>query len=205
MSKLRQQDLRPFKAAAQVVAAFPAIVLSNPRYPHNVGAVVRGASCYGVKQVWVSGTRVAEQVWASKRIPREERMKGFADVDIVLADDPFNHFGRDVTPVAVELLQGSENLLTFEHPKNPVYVFGPEDGSVPDRWRGLCHRRVFIPTRHCLNLGVAVSTLLYDRQMKMYFSGEIEALPMEAVLAEDRGRLNGWPIEDNPEFTTEAV
>lgn len=203
MGKLRHDtDLKPFKAASAVIAQAPAIVLSDPRYPHNVGAAIRGASCYGIKQVWVGGRRTAEAVWEAKRIPREERMKGFADVDIILDDNPFEHFPPGTTPVAVELLQGSENLFTFEHPENPVYVFGPEDGSVPHNWRKHCHRRVFIPTRHCLNLGVAVNTLLYDRHYKMYLAGQVAALPLEVVLNEDRGRLNGWPIEDNPEFVT---
>lgn len=203
MGKQRQQraDLTPFHAASSITAQVPAVCLWDPRYPHNVGAAVRGASCYGIKQVWVGGRRTAEKVWESKRLPREERMKGFNDVEIVLEDNPFDHFPKGTTPVAVELLPGSTNLFQFEHPENPVYVFGPEDGSVPDRWRRHCHQRVFIPTKHCLNLGVAVNTLLYDRYMKMFLNGEAEALPMEVMLAEDRGRLMGWPIEDDPEFT----
>ena len=33
----------------------PAVVLVDPKFPHNVGAAVRAASCYGVRQVWFSG------------------------------------------------------------------------------------------------------------------------------------------------------
>lgn len=109
----------------------PAVVLYDPRYPHNVGAAIRACSGFGVEQVWLTGRRVAEQVWKAKRIPREERMKGFSSVKLILEDRPFDHFPQGVTPVAVELLPGSENLLEFQHPENPIYVFGPEDGSVP--------------------------------------------------------------------------
>ena len=35
----------------------PAIALVNPKYPHNVGAAVRAASCFGIQQVWFSGNR----------------------------------------------------------------------------------------------------------------------------------------------------
>jgi tRNA(Leu) C34 or U34 (ribose-2'-O)-methylase TrmL len=46
-----------------------------------------------------------------------------------------------------------------------------------------CHRFVRIPTRHCLNLATAVSTVLYDRHLKRVLAGLEE--PHE--LAELRG------------------
>ena len=36
----------------------PAVALIDPKYPHNVGMVVRLASCYGLRQVWFTGDRV---------------------------------------------------------------------------------------------------------------------------------------------------
>jgi tRNA(Leu) C34 or U34 (ribose-2'-O)-methylase TrmL len=184
----------PFKAAC--VGTSPAIIMLDPRDPFNVGAAVRAASCFGVSQVWVTGQRCAKAVWQQNRIPREERMKGFADVDIILDDRPLEYF-ENATPVAVELLYGAENLLVFEHPENAIYLFGPEDGSVPNNVRGLCHRRVFIPTRHCTNLGAAIYLLLYDRLVKRYLNGLETALPITEVLAEQRG----WPA-NNPDFET---
>lgn len=166
----------------------------DPRDPFNVGAAVRAASCFGIQQVWVTGKRCAQKVWEAKRIPREERMKGFSDVDIILENQPFDYF-QNAVPVAVELLPGSENLLAFEHPENAIYVFGPEDGSVPYSARGLCHRRVFIPTKHCTNLGAAIYLILYDRLMKRYLNGLEDSLPIAEVLAESRN----WPL-NNPVF-----
>jgi tRNA(Leu) C34 or U34 (ribose-2'-O)-methylase TrmL len=167
----------------------------DPRDPFNVGAAVRAASCFGVQQVWITGRRSAEQVWSQKRIPREERMKGFLDVDIILDDEPLHYF-HDAVPVAVELLPNSENLLAFEHPEKVVYVFGPEDGTVPKSIRGLCHRRVFIPTRHCTNLGAAIYVLLYDRLLKCYIGGTEQSLPIGEVLAEPRGWPENLPVFD---------
>lgn len=37
----------------------PAVALVNPKFPHNVGAAVRAASCFGVSQVWYTGDRVS--------------------------------------------------------------------------------------------------------------------------------------------------
>lgn len=80
---------KPFLGAKDVVAETPSIVMYDPRDSHNVGAAVRACSCFGVKQVWLTGRRTADQVWKAKRIPREERMKGFKDVQLVLEDRPF--------------------------------------------------------------------------------------------------------------------
>jgi tRNA(Leu) C34 or U34 (ribose-2'-O)-methylase TrmL len=144
----------------------PSIILCNPKYSANVGAIVRAASCFGAHQVWWTGNRV--KLDDAQRLPREERMKGYASVEMRQFDYPFDHFGRDVTPVALELLPGSECLLDFVHPENAVYVFGPEDGSIPQVLRKHCHRFVSIPSKHCTNLAAAVYIVLYDRIIKQY-------------------------------------
>lgn len=153
-----------------VPASNVAVGLWNPKYAHNVGGVVRAASCYGVPQVWFSGSRVKDEVEIAERIPREERMRGYNGVSICHSDRFFDEFSG-VTPVAIELTPGAENLIEFEHPENALYVFGPEDGSLPRVALGLCHRFVKIPTRHCTNLAAAVYTVLYDRHLKRVWSG----------------------------------
>lgn len=152
----------------------PAIILSNPKYSANVGAAVRAASCFGAKQVWWTGNRF--NLEEGDRLPREERMKGYKDVELRQFDRPFEHFPNAV-PVAIELLPNSENLIDFIHPENAVYVFGPEDGSIAPVVRRFCHRFVSIPSKHCLNLAAAVYIVLYDRAIKNYkLTGELPNL-----------------------------
>ena len=153
----------------------PAVVLIDPKYAHNVGMVVRLASCYGLSQVWFTGERVSLDIAYRRRLPREERMKGYADVEIINYDYPFEQFA-DAVPVAVEVRKKSEPLHDFEHPPNAVYVFGPEDGSVAKPHISHCHRFVVIPTKHCLNLATAVATVLCDRHYKGWLGGETKEL-----------------------------
>jgi len=171
----------------------PAVVLIDPKFPHNVGAAVRAASCYGVGQVWFTGERVQLVGERRYRLPREERMRGYQEIELRHADRPFQAFERDVVPVAVELRRSAEPLITFEHPEHAVYVFGPEDGSLDRAVLGLCHRFVVIPTRHCTNLAAAVYTVLYDRHAKRFAAG-LE--PMNSVV----GR--GF---DEPDHMADAV
>jgi tRNA(Leu) C34 or U34 (ribose-2'-O)-methylase TrmL len=143
----------------------PSIVLINPKYPHNVGAALRACSCFGAKNIIFTGDRVSLEPKGVKgyRLPREERMKGYSDVKIINDNYPFNRFPKDVVPIAVEVRDNSERLQYFDHPRNAIYVFGPEDGSIPQIALKHCHRFLLIPSKHCLNLAAAVYLILYKR------------------------------------------
>lgn len=169
-----------------------AVALVNPKYPHNVGAAVRAASCFQVPQVWFTGDRVATEGDRKRvRLPREERMRGYKDVQICHGDYFFDAFeGTGVTPVAIDLVPGAESLIDFEHPEKALYVFGPEDGTLNRVTLGHCHRFVRIPMAHCANLASAVYTVLYDRHSKRVRAG----LESEIGLHEDRG---GWMEPDS--------
>lgn len=156
----------------------PAIVMHNPKYPHNVGAAVRAASCFGSKLIFFTGKRVSLDPKGIKgyRLPREERMRGYKDVTILNDDYPFNRFDKNIVPVAVELRDNAELLPIFQHPKNAIYVFGPEDGNVPQTMLKHCHRFIVIPSRHCVNLAAAVYLVLYDRAAKSMSISEMSSV-----------------------------
>lgn len=163
-------------------AKTPSIVLENPKYARNVAGILRASSCFGSKQIAFTGNRVLEELETLSRFPREQRMKGYNDVDLFHSDRPFDFF-TNVTPVCVELVQNSESLTSFKHPKNAVYIFGPEDGSVSQVFRSHCHRFISIPSKHCLNLSASVYIVLYDRVVKEGWSH------VNKVLNEERGVL----------------
>lgn len=176
-----------------------AVALWDPKYAFNVAQAVRIASCYGVPQVWFNGSRVPLEGSKGNRLPREERMKGYRDVDICHQEYFFDAFPDDVVPVAVELTPSSENLVYFEHPEKAVYVFGPEDGSLPKVARMHSHRVIQIPTRHCLNLSMAVGTVLYDRHYKRVLAG----LETSHDVADAESR--GWTYTNDPDVLVDEV
>ena len=176
------------------VGILPAIILVNPKYPHNVGAAVRAASCFGYKQVWFTGDRVSLDPAKGERLPREERMKGYKDVQLRQSDYPFEQFDKGVPKIAVELRQGATPLQEFIHPEKAVYVFGPEDGSLGKPEVNHCHQFLVLPTRHCVNLAAAVYMVLMHRLLQMHDYGVEEIPPMDELLREHRG-----PIETERE------
>src|ERR1051326_6717103 len=127
-----------------------AVVLENPKYPHNVGGALRACASFGATEFYWNGARVVFNV---QRLPRAERMRHYRQ-SVRFAQDQ-GALDRLIEqrwiPVAVEVKPKAENLLYFEHPKKAVYVFGLEDGSLSKEILQVCHRFVFIPTHYCLN------------------------------------------------------
>jgi len=170
--------------------ATPAVLLVNPKYDRNVGATQRACSCFGIHQLWWTGNRVTLDIEKGRKLPRKERMKGYRDVELRQHDYPFDEF-PGATPIAIEVRENSEMLIDFVHPENPLYVFGPEDGSVPRQVLQHCHRFVAIPTRHCTNLAAAVYIMFYDRLLKQHLAGNEQQLFTPGEF-ENRG----WANED---------
>jgi tRNA(Leu) C34 or U34 (ribose-2'-O)-methylase TrmL len=177
----------------------PAVILIDPKYPHNVGAVLRACSCFGLKQLWWTGSRVTIDPVKGERLPREERMKGYKEVALCPCDYPLDQFNESLraVPVAVEVRENSEPLTTFEHPDNAIYLFGPEDGSIPKPWLHRCHRFVHIPANHCLNLSTAAAVILAHRRMSRQLVGKEPILPLHQQLQEPRGAVGATPTLDN--------
>jgi tRNA(Leu) C34 or U34 (ribose-2'-O)-methylase TrmL len=149
-----------------------------PKYTHNVAGALRACANFEIPTLLWSGTRVTLDA-ERERIPREERMKGYRTVEFQQDDRPLLTLTEewalpDATPVCVEIREHALPLQIFTHPPNAVYVFGPEDGEVPQVYRRLCHYFVRIPSLHCLNLAAAVNVVLYDRTAKLGLKGTPE-------------------------------
>lgn len=172
----------------------PGVVIIDPKYAHNVGAAIRACSCFGVKSLVWTGERVNPAKY--ERLPREERMKGYKRVEFRNHQRPFELFPKDCVPVCVEVFESSEPLTTFDHPEDAVYVFGPEDGRVPQVVRRLCHRFVHIPAHFCLNLSAAINVVLAHRVMSRQLAGKQPILPLREMLHEVRGREVPTPTMD---------
>lgn len=69
--------------------------------------------------------------------------------------------------VGVELLDEAVELPSFRHPPAAAYVLGRERGSLSPALTARCAHIVQIPTKFCLNVGLAGALVMYDRTMSM--------------------------------------
>ncbi|WP_447469194.1 RNA methyltransferase [Vibrio harveyi] len=137
------------------------IGLYNPKSPTNVGAVLRAAGCYDAAQVRYNGTRYSRAVkFQTDTQNSQER------IQLVEMEDLTANVADDVEIVCVELVVGATALPHFTHPENAIYLFGPEDGSLPQEMVDKAHHVVYVPTHGCMNLAATVNVVLYDRMAK---------------------------------------
>ncbi len=69
--------------------------------------------------------------------------------------------------VGVELLDDALELPSFRHPRRAAYVFGPERGALSPAMAARCDYLVKIPTKFCVNVGVAGALIMYDRMLSL--------------------------------------
>ncbi|MEJ0059278.1 MAG: RNA methyltransferase [Terricaulis sp.] len=69
--------------------------------------------------------------------------------------------------VGVELTDDAVDLPAFKHPNAAAYVLGRERGSISPALLERCAHVVKIPTKFCLNVGLAGALVMYDRMIAM--------------------------------------
>jgi tRNA(Leu) C34 or U34 (ribose-2'-O)-methylase TrmL len=147
------------------------IGLVNPKSASNVAVILRAAGCFGVSSIFYTGIRYTH----AKAF--HEDTKRFRDsIPSTAVDDLLAMMPRGATLVVVELVEGAIPLPAFTHPKNAYYIFGPEDGSVPQEIVNACEHGVYIPTKSSMNLAVTANVVLYDRLAKSEYKHSNELI-----------------------------
>ena len=127
--------------------------------PMNVGNLFRSAHAFGASFVFAIAPAV------------DVRALYKSDTSATARHVPLYHYPTvaDFAPpqgcrlVGVELLDGAIDLPSFTHPEQVAYVLGPERGSLSPELAARCDFIVKIPTKFCVNVGVAGAILMYDR------------------------------------------
>jgi tRNA(Leu) C34 or U34 (ribose-2'-O)-methylase TrmL len=127
-----------------------------------MGSILRAAGCYQAQSIRYTGERYA-RAKAFSTDTKNAHLK-IAVIQVSAIIDPIND--KHLTKVAIELVEGATPLPLFIHPKEALYIFGPEDGSIEQDVVDQCDYVVYIPTIGCMNLAATVNVLLYDRFAK---------------------------------------
>lgn len=143
---------------------YACIGLYEPKNKLNVGSVLRAAGCYEVSMVALGGARPHRYMGRMCT----DTQKAYRHLPTILTDDLHSVVPYDCVPVAVDLIDGAQSLIEYEHPERVFYVFGPEDGTLSENVLKWCRDTVYIPTTRCMNLAATVNVVLYDRLLKTW-------------------------------------
>ena len=149
--------------------------------PMNVGAIMRTAHAFGASFVFTIGAVYPKREGGRSdpsRAPEHLPLHEYAGLDDFTLP-------RGCELVGVELTDDAVDLPSFRHPRQAAYVLGPERGSISPELTARCDHVVKIPTRFCVNVGLAAAIVMYDRTLTLgRFAarpltpgGPVEALP----------------------------
>ena len=131
--------------------------------PMNLGAILRTAHAFGASFVFtinahhkVRDVMRADTSKTTAHVPYYD----WPDLDALALPS-------GCALVGVELDERAVDLPTFRHPRAAAYVLGREKGSLTPELLERCDHVVKIPTKFCVNVGLAAAITLYDRALNM--------------------------------------
>ena len=135
------------------------IGIYNGKRTYNFGALVRSARVFGADFVFSIGHRNPGET-SSVRAELSVPVFHFETIALFVASIPAN-----AQLVCVEIAPGALDIRTYVHPPRAVYLMGPEDGALPSSLVRQ-HDTVILPGAYPLNVAMAATVVLYDRQLK---------------------------------------
>lgn len=150
--------------------------------PYNVGNLFRSAHAFGASFVYTVAATYERR--ALHRIDTSDSLGALPFYSFPNVSDMQLPNGCQL--VGVELVDDAIELPSFQHPLHAAYVMGPERGSLSPEMLERCDFTVKIPTKFCLNVGMAGLVVMYDR---MISRGQFDPRPVRT----------GGPTESRPE------
>ncbi|HZH26568.1 MAG TPA: RNA methyltransferase [Azospirillaceae bacterium] len=129
----------------------------------NVGALMRTAHAFGASFCFFVNPSVDwREIGSVDTSAASEHLPVYEFPDVAGMDLP-----KGCSLVGVELTDDAVELPSFRHPPRAAYVLGPEKGSLSPEMVARCDWVVKIPTRFCVNVGLAGALVMYDRMISL--------------------------------------
>ncbi len=143
---------------------FFGIGIQNGKTPENLGVLWRSAQNMGASFIFTIGNRYAKQACDTHKA-----VGAMPYFHYDTFDDFFNNLPKGAVLVGVELDEKAVQLETFTHPRRCVYLLGAEDHGMSKIAIDKSHHLVKFKSELSLNVAVAGSIIMYDRQAKLNF------------------------------------
>ncbi len=135
----------------------------NISKPMNLGALMRTAHAFGASFFFTINTAAkVREAYLSDTSRSFEHMPYYPWDDLEAMRLP-----KGCALVGVELTDAAVELPRFMHPQAAAYVLGRERGSLSPELTARCAHVVQIPTKFCVNVGLAGAIVMYDRLLAL--------------------------------------
>ena len=137
------------------------IGIENAKTKSNIGTLWRSAYNLGASFIFVIGNRYKMQ--ASDTV---KTMKYIPMYHYDTFGEFYDNMPKDCVLIGVDNIQKARMIDGYTHPERAIYLLGAEDNGLSKLAIEKCHGLVQFDSKHCLNVSVAGSIIMYDRQTK---------------------------------------
>lgn len=141
---------------------FFGIGIQNGKTPENLGVLWRSAQNMGASFIFTIGNRYAKQACDTHKA-----VGAMPYFHYKTFNDFYKNLPKGAMLVGVELDKNAVSLETFKHPRRCVYLLGAEDHGLSKVAIEKSHLLVKFKSALSLNVSVAGSIVMYDRQAKI--------------------------------------
>ena len=131
--------------------------------PMNMGALMRTANAFGASFIYT--VNPDPKIRAAYKADTSKSFQHLPYYQWETIDDMALPKGCQL--VGIELTDDAIDLPTFRHPQAAAYVLGRERGDLSPEMLARCDHVVKIPTKFCINVGLAGALVMYDRHISM--------------------------------------
>ena len=130
--------------------------------PMNLGNLMRSANAFGAHFFFTINSPINASTNYSDTSDSNHHVPLWQNYSVAKLNLP-----EKCVLVGVEFSDSAQYLPTFPHPLSAAYILGPERGSLSNAVCEQCSHLVKIPTKFCVNVGVAGAIVMYDRMLSM--------------------------------------
>lgn len=138
------------------------IGIENTKTKANIGTLWRSAYGLGAAFIFVIGNRYKKQASDTVKAMRHIPMYHYDTFEQFYENMP-----KDCLLIGIELHSRARELSTYGHPERAIYLLGAEDSGLSKKALEKCHSLIQFKSNYCLNVAVAGSIVMYDRQTKL--------------------------------------
>jgi tRNA G18 (ribose-2'-O)-methylase SpoU len=136
------------------------IGIQNGKTPENLGVLWRSAQNLGATFIFTIGNRYAKQACDTHNAVKSIPYFHYDTFEVF-----FENLPKGARLVGVELDENASELESFAHPRRCVYLLGAEDHGLSSKVIEKCHHLIQFKSQKSLNVAVAGSIIMYDRNL----------------------------------------
>lgn len=140
---------------------FFGIGIENTKTHQNIGTLWRSASIMGASFMFTIGNRYKKQPTDTMQSWRHIPLYNYESFEVFYKSMPY-----DCQLIGIELDERSVPVSEFKHPERCIYLLGAEDNGLSKEALIKCHHLVQLPGDYCMNVSVAGSIMMFDRNSK---------------------------------------